>query len=114
MKVLIDPKLIGDLDKKQLVELYAMTCSEADEFDAQKKAIRDLLLDKVSGDGEIIGKYSVTKAKRIGFKVELPKARELGAVKETVDNAILKNLMGKGVKIPHEITEYVVIREVRK
>ena len=114
MKILIDPKVIPNLTKEELVKTYALTCSEAEEFDAQKKAIRDLLLDKIKGSGEVIGNYAVTKAKRINFSVSLDQARELGAVKEAVDNPILKKLHGQGADIPHTVSEYVLVKEIQE
>ena len=114
-KVLIDPHKIGDLSKEQLVELYDKTCRMmTEEIDPQKKAIKDLLWEAIEGSGEVIGKHAVTKAKRINFQVKLEQAKELGAVKEAVDNSALKSLYNKGIDIPHSVTEYILIKEIIK
>jgi len=114
-KVLFDdPARVLRLSKEQLVERFAETCRIEEEIQAQKMAIKDALVEKLEGDGEVIGDYSVVKAKRINFKVDLEKAKELGAVKEAVDSSALKKLYDKGIEIAHTITDYLLIKPVIK
>jgi hypothetical protein len=89
-----------------------------DELMENMVMIREELLHrlvKAKKDGEIIGKYSVTKSKRFLFKTTLEQAQELGAIKQAVDAGILRTLYDKGIKIPGvEITTYVSIRRLEQ
>lgn len=113
-KVITDPAKILKFSKEELVNYFAMTCQMEEDILAQKKAIKDVLFEKIEGNGEIVGDYSIVKAKRVNFKVDLEKAKELGAVKPAVDTKILKELYNKGIKIPHSVTEYLLIKIVKK
>ncbi len=108
-----DPADILTLTKEQLVELYANTLHEQEDIEATIKVIKDELVTRMDTNGEIIGDYSLTKAKRINFKVTLDEAKELGAVKPAIDNTILKQLYDKGIEIAHEVTEYLLIKAVK-
>lgn len=109
-----DPSELLSLSKEELVKAYSLTCDVLDELDNQRKAIKDLLADKIKGNGEIVGEYAVTKVKRVNFKMKLDKAKELGATKESIDTRALKELFNRGVEIPHTTTEYLLIKEVQK
>lgn len=119
-KILIDPAKVDSLSKEELVKLYDQTRYFSGELYAQQKALSELLVEKINKDGEIVGKFAVTKAKRVSFfpdlkaKEKLAKAKELGAVKEAVDSTVLKRLFEQGVEIPHEVTKYVIVKEIEK
>lgn len=113
-KVFTDPAKIIKLSKKGLVRLYEITNHLLDDLEAQRKVVKDELMAKMDTHGEVVGNYSLVKAKRVNFKVELEKAKELGCTKIAVDNSALKKLWNKGVKIPHDITEYLLIKEIKK
>ena len=110
----IQPEEISEYSKKDLVEYYAITIQAEEEIAAQKKVIKDALAEVIEGDGEVVGDYSVVKAKRINFKVDLESAKELGAVKEAVDTSALRKLYNKGIEIEHIVTEYLLIKPVVK
>ena len=114
-----DPAKINKLTKAQLVELNDTTEHLLEELGEQRVVVRERLLEKIEGDGEIIGDKTYGKMKIYNFDVDIKKARELGAVKtvpakETIDNAILKKMVLNGIKIKHEIVERLMIREVKK
>lgn len=109
-----DPSEITKLSKEQLVELYENTNHLLDEYTAQSKAIRDELMAKMDTNGEIVGSHSLVKAKRLNWKVDLERAKELGCTKIAVDNSALKRLFDKGVKIKHSVTEYLLIKKVKE
>ena len=109
-----DPAAILEMSKKDLVELYANVLHNQEDIEATIKAIKDELVERMDTNGEIVGNYSLVKAKRINFKIDLEKAKELGAVKPAIDNSVLKKLFDKGVKIPHEVTSYLLIKAVSK
>ncbi len=109
-----DPVNLPNATKEELVELYAMTNQIIEDFDAQSKAIKDELAERMETDGEIIGDYSVVKAKRVNFDVTLEQAKELGAVKQAIDTSALKRLYDKGIEIAHTITNYIMIKPVTK
>ena len=108
-----DPADILKLSKEQLVELYANTLNEQEEVEATIKVIKDELASRMDTNGEVIGDYSITKAKRINWKVTFEQAKELGAVKPAIDNTVLKQLYDKGIEIAHEVTEYLLIKAVK-
>jgi len=112
--IMTDPAAILEMSKKDLVELYANVLHNQEDIEATIKAIKDELVERMDTNGEIVGNYSLVKAKRINFKIDLEKAKELGAVKPAIDNSVLKKLFDKGVKIPHEVTSYLLIKAVSK
>ena len=113
-KVLVkDPADILKMTKEQLVVLHQLGADMLAEITAQQKAIRDLLAEKIEGNGEVIANHTVTKAKRLNWKVDLEQAKELGAIKQAVDSTALKQLYNKGVNIPHETVEYLIIKEIK-
>jgi len=69
-------------------------------------------LTKLKRDGRESGEYLCTVVKMVRFtKVDLSVARDLGAVKEVVDEAKLRALNAKGVKIKGKTTlEYINIK----
>lgn len=111
---MVDPAKIQDLTKEELVEEYDNVCHAEEEITAAKDVLRKELFARIDGDGEVIGNYSITKAKRFSFSTTLAEAKLLGAVKEAIDQAFLKKLYLRGVKIPGEvsITEYPLIKTI--
>ena len=70
---------------------------------------------QIKGNGEVIGDYSVVKAKRVGFpEVTLDMAKDFGATKQVVDTTVLKVLLDKGTVIPHSVTDYLLIKLIVK
>jgi len=114
-----DPAMLEKLTKEELIKLNEATESALEELTAQRAAVRAVLLDKIKGDGEIIGGKAYTRIKIYNFDVGIEKAKELGATKiipakEVVDKSALKKLLMRGVKIKHEIVERLMIREIKK
>jgi hypothetical protein len=109
-----DPAKLVEATKEELVELYAFTNQLIEDFEAQAKVVKDELAGRMDTNGEIIGDYSVVKAKRVNFDVTLEQAQELGAVKQAIDTSALKKLYDKGIEIAHTITEYIMIKPVTK
>lgn len=89
-----------------------------EELEASIKVINDEMLERLKEEkinGKVIDNYSISKATRYSFDVDLKKAKELGAVKEMVDQALLKQMYFKGVKFDGiKTTEYILVREVIK
>lgn len=116
----IDPAQIDTYSKEQLVEAYAITCEQINELTAQKDSLRDILLDKIEGNGEVVGTRTVSVQSRNNFfpglktKEKLEKARELGAITEAVDTAKLKTLWQKGAEIPNSPTRYILVKEIEQ
>lgn len=113
-----DPATLGELDKEELVEMNELTERLLEELSAQRVAVRAELLDKIEGNGEVIGEKTYTKIRIYNFGIELAEAKELGATrivpeKEVVDNSALKKLLLKGAKIKHDIVERLMIREIK-
>jgi 2-oxoglutarate dehydrogenase complex dehydrogenase (E1) component-like enzyme len=118
--ILVDPQKVEDYSKQELVEVYDKTRTLIAELQAQQKAISELLVDKIAINGEVIGNYAVTQAKRPNWfpgmkpKEKLEKAKELGAVKTAIDSDVLKRLFSQGIEIPHDFTRYVIVKEIEK
>ena len=101
---------------KELVESYAVLQYQKEEMEAAERVIKDALLehlDKLKVDSQLVNNWSVSRARRVSFKTDLEVARELGAVKETTDDAKLRQLDKAGVPIPGKnVTVYLLIRDV--
>jgi len=113
-----DPAGLVTLNKESLIKLCEATEDALEQLTAQRVAVRAELLDKIDGDGEVIGKKAYTKIKIYNYDIELEKAKELGATKivpekEVIDNSTLKKLVLKGVKIKHTITDRLMIRNLK-
>jgi hypothetical protein len=90
---------------------------ELENIAAAIQVINGELLERLKSkklSGTVVGNRTITKASRINFKVDLETAKELGAIKEAIDNAKLKKLYIKGVDLPHTVTEYVLVKEIKK
>ena len=115
----LDPSRVEELSKEELTEAYLQVRETISDLNAQQTVITGILIDKIEGAGEVIGNNTVSKAKRISWfpdfktKEKLEKARELGAIKEAVDSSALKKLFEKGVDVPHNVTEYLLIKPIQ-
>ena len=113
--VFVDPQKMGELSKEQLVDLWEVTTIVLDDLQAQLEATRHELMAKMDTNGEIVGSYALTRARRINFPdVTLDQAKELGAIKLVKDMIQLKQLWERGVKIKHQVTEYLLIKKIKK
>ena len=109
------PEELVSASKEQLVEAYLDVGRREEEVAAEKQAIKEEILTRMDTDSEVVGNYSVTKAKRVSFSVTLDQARSLGAIKEAVDNDALKKMAAGGTEIPGmKVSLYPVIRELGK
>ncbi len=115
----MEPQDIKKATKEQLVDRYLEIGYQTEELEAERQEIKNELLAQLKGDGEKIGRFSVTrvKQKRYDFsKITLEQARDLGATKEQIDNNVLKKLVEKNVDLPApvaiSIIEYPLIRNL--
>ena len=112
----MQPEDLLTLSKEKLIEKLDEFNVANEETMACLVMIREELLNRLEEekkDGERIGEYSVTKAKRISFKTSFEEAKDLGAVKEAVDTGKLRVLHNKGVKVPGtSITIYLSVRRL--
>jgi hypothetical protein len=97
-----------------LVKRYGELQYEIEELEAEREVLRDEIVKKMINNQEFIGDYLVRKSKRINFTISLDAARELGATKtiskEELNKDKLKSLMEHNVNVPHEITEYIILK----
>lgn len=112
--ILGNPQELLEMNKEELIGLHLRSKYVLDELKNQELAIRERLLDLLEGSGEIILNHTITKAKRVSFKVKLEEAKELGATKTAIDTAALKRLYDQGVEVPHTVTEYIIVKEIIK
>lgn len=113
------PEQVAVATKENLVNRYQEIGFKIEELEAEKMIIREEIMAKLKDSGEVIGHFTVTKVERTNYnfsKITLDQARDLGAIKEAVDNDILKNLYLKKVKLPVEPTvtviTYPLIKEI--
>jgi len=114
------PEQIAKATKEQLVERYLELGYKIEEVEAERQILKEEILLKLKDNGEVIGHYTVTRVKqqRYNFgKITVDQARDIGAVKEQVDNDVLKKLYLSGVKLPVETTvvniEYPLIKDIQ-
>jgi hypothetical protein len=99
---------------KILVERYSQIQYQLEELEAEREIIRDEIAVKMTNNQEFVGDYVVRKSKRINFTISLDAARELGAIKtitkEEIDKEKLRMLMEHDINIPHQVTEYIILK----
>lgn len=112
----MNPEDLLELSKEKLIEKLEALNIREEETMASMVMIREELLHRLTEekkDGELIGEYSVTKAKRVTFKTSLEEAEPLGAIKKAVDTDALRKLFNKGIKIPGvQETIYLSVRRL--
>ena len=110
-----NPEDIHTQSKQELIDRYAVLMAVKEEVEGTEKAIKDELASQIQGNGEVIGEYSVVKARRVSFtSVTLEQAKDFGATKQVVDSTVLKVMLDKGIDIPHSVTEYLLIKLIVK
>ena len=112
----MNPEDLLDLSKEELVNKLQEFNLQEEQVMASMVMIREELLNRLEDDkkdGELVGEFSITKAKRVSFKTTIEQAQEFGAVKQAVDSGVLRKLYNKGIKIPGvEITTYLSVRRL--
>lgn len=112
----MNPEDLAKAKKEALIESLQDRNIVYEQIMAEMVMIREELLHrlkKAKKDGELIGEYSVTKAKRVTFKTTIEEAEPLGAIKQAVDSTVLRKLYNKGIKIPGvKETIYLSVRRL--
>ena len=109
----MNPEELAIATKEQLIQAYLDVGRKEEEIAGEKQAIKEEILARMDTDSEIVGNYSVTRAKRVSFSVTIDQARDLGAIKEAVDNDALKKMAAGGMEIPGmKVSVYPVIRDI--
>lgn len=110
------PEDLAKTKKEALIEALQNLNVVNEQTMAEMVMIREELLHrlkKAKKDGELIGEYSVTKAKRVTFKTTIEEAEPLGAIKQAVDASLLRKLYNKGIKVPGaKVTTYLSVRRL--
>ncbi len=111
----INPEDLATASKEQLVEAYLDVGRREEELAGEKSAVKEEILSRMDTDSEIVGQYSVTRAKRVSFKITLDQARELGAITEAPDTEKLKQLALGGTEVPGmKVTVYPLVRPLNQ
>jgi len=108
----VTPENITEVTKEALVKQLVKVRLKISEMTDHQVVLRQEMLDRLKNDGEIIAGHTVSKAKRVSWKVDMAQAEELGAIKKAVDTAVLKKILDSGVDVPHSVTEYLLIKEI--
>lgn len=107
---------IKETPLEDLVQSCVKAKEAIEELEANEKMLKDEIGDrlrKMKINGTKVGDYTVSRVKRLAFPdITLSQAKELGAVKETINQDILRKLIAGGAKIKHAITEFISIRYV--
>lgn len=114
--MLIQPDTdLATLSKEDLVTAYTQILAVEEEIGATKEIVREEIMSRMEHDAEVVGDYSITKAKRYSFKTPIEEAKALGAIKtvEQLDTKVLKQLVLSGVAITGmEQKEYIIIKNI--
>lgn len=113
---MLEPHELQEVTKEKLLDELEITNRVSEELEAYMKVLKDELLARMKNDGEVVGKFLLSKVKRAVFsKVSIETAKALGAVKEAIDTMVLGKLYKQGVKIDGlEVIEYLKVGEVKK
>jgi hypothetical protein len=95
-----DPAILGEMTPEELAEMAKLLSDVGGVIEKIRKESGQMLLTKFEGDGKVFGNWAVTRVMMTNCsKVDIEKARELGAVKEVIDTTLLGNIIKKGAKI---------------
>lgn len=115
----MQPQDIAQATKEQLVDRFLELGYKIEEIEAEKQVLKEEILTRVKDNGETIGHYNVTKVTRTNYNfsgITIDQARDIGAIKESVDNDILKKMYLSKVKLPVEPTvttvTYPLIKDI--
>ncbi len=102
---------------EQLVERHEQVRFQLEELDAEAKIIREEFGDRLDSehvDGKLVGDFNVGRRKMTKFPdFPIEKAKELGAVKETIDTTMLRKIhKTTPIKGAQEVS-YVTITHVK-
>jgi hypothetical protein len=110
------PPPLQELTWDELLTRREALLQVIENLEAEKSAMSAEFLARLQDEklsGKVVGNWSITKAARISFDVTIEQARELGAVKETIDQPTLKKMYQSGVNVPGiKRTEYITVRQV--
>lgn len=105
-------------DDSGLLKVRDQINTQIEELEAMRSVISEELLTRLKKDnlnGKVVDSYAISRVKRVNVKTKLEDARLFGAVMETVDTKVLKELHNKGVEIPDVVeTEYLLVRNVEQ
>jgi threonine dehydrogenase-like Zn-dependent dehydrogenase len=112
-------KMPHDMSWEELLSQREHLNHIVEEYEAGLKVLSDEFLFRLNEqkiNGTVVGNYSISKSVRYGFDTTFDEAKELGAIKPTIDQAALKALhLGGKVSVPGvRKTEFVTVREVVK
>jgi hypothetical protein len=90
-----------------------------DDIKGEISVLNDEILIKLNEkklNGMIVEDFQISKARRFSFtETPLSYAKEMGAIKESIDNTKLKALATKGVEVPGmNLSEYVIVRKIEE
>lgn len=108
-----------DQDYETLVEQYETMMAAKDDIESGMKAIRELLLEKMKNDnlqGTIVDEFALSVVKQTRYNsVPLEYAKQVSAVKQSVDTSKLRKLHQAGVNVPNvKEYEYVLIKRMEQ
>ena len=108
-----------EMTDSQLVERHEQLKYEMEERDAEAKIIREEFADRLTKagvDSKVVDDFTVVKKKMTTFpETTIEFARQMGAVKDTIDTVVLRGLVAKGIKVEgKQEVVYVTIQRKRE
>lgn len=134
-ELLLDPAKINVLSKEELVLFHNQIKGLQEELEAADDELRKILLEKIDLNGEVIGTDQVLRGEKIVVtttledaeqfaavkeevdpeKISLDHAREIGAIKRTVDANQIRKMVRKGAVVPGiEKVAYLIIKPLNR
>lgn len=108
----------SEMSLEELVELRENINHRLEDLKASLSVFSDEILLRLKQDklqGTVVGDRAISMVRRVSFDVTLTQAKELGAVKEAIDQDVLKKLDKAGVSIPNKkVSEYIRVSEVKR
>lgn len=105
-----------DMTLEKLLSTRQEFALAKEQMEAGMAVINEELLARLTKEkvtAKVVEGFTVSRVTRISFATTLAQAKELGAVKEAVDNDALKKLHYSGVIVPATKTsEYVTVRNL--
>lgn len=86
----------------------------ADEIEAERKELSQILMEQMQNKEELIADFIVKKVTVTKYKPTNEWAEEMGALvmKPTIDMAVVKKIASTGVDIPKEEFTYIKMQRV--
>jgi len=108
VEFLSKPECLMELENEELVSLYEKIRYSKEELETAEKVIKEEFINnRVKNKYLQVGNYVLTKRITKRYKTDIETARSFGAIKEEIDESLIKKLAEAGANIPNlEVNEF--------